>query len=375
MNIEIKKENKRFSFSLKQPQHLYITIEGIELPLFFYGNPYPESADDATYYYKAGQIYEVGTLFLKSNESVYIEDGAIVRGNIHSEKYAENIRIFGMGILDVGCNKDISNNRTILMDCCTNVEIKDITIINTPSWHIMLAGCNKVHIDNVKELGEVCGSDGVDIVGSSEVVVENCFFRNNDDCIAIKAFEGGYYDGEGKIIGNTAPSNWNCKAENILVQNCIFVNDMCGNGLEIGHELQTEEVSNIRFYNLDIIRSEGYGAAFAIHAGDRATVRNITFENIRVEHYSDFLIDFRVMRSRFNHDEERGQIRDVLLKDIYVNKTPDNWGYTLSVIGGWDDNHTVENITFENFYLSEEKVMNADVLELFTKNAKNIIYR
>lgn len=375
LKIDINKEKNRFSFSLNDKQHLFITIKGIELPLFFYGNAYPEPGEGATYYYKAGQIYEVGTLVLESNESVYIEEGAIVRGNIHSNKYAENIKIFGMGILDPSCNKDIDNNRTILMDCCTNVVIKDITIINTPSWNILLAGCQNVYIDNVKELGEVCGSDGVDIVGSSDVVIENCFFRNNDDCIAIKAFEGGFCDGDGNIVGNNAPSNWNRKVENILVQNCIFVNAMCGNGLEIGHELQIDEVSNIRFFNLDIVRSEGYGAAFAIHAGDHAMVRKVIFENIRVEHYSDFLIDFRVMHSRFNHDEERGQIRDILLKDIYVNQTSDNWGYTLSVIGGWDDKHTVENITFENFYLSEKKVMDSDVLELFTKNTKNIIYR
>jgi polygalacturonase len=29
----------------------------------------------------------------------------------------------------------------------------------------------------------VIGSDGIDIVGSRDVLVEGCFLRNNDDCV------------------------------------------------------------------------------------------------------------------------------------------------------------------------------------------------
>lgn len=363
-----------YVLELDGPQHLYLDIEGLEKPILWHGNPEKKKEERATYYYKAGACYSVGTLVLRSGESVYIEEGAVVRGRIQSEKYAENITIGGYGILDAGCVMD-NDSRTILMDCCKNVQIEDITILHTPSWHMMLAGCDGVTVRNVKEIGEVCGSDGVDIVGSRNVLVEQCMFRNNDDCVAIKAFQGGYCDGKGELIGGEAPRGWNQNVEHICVRNCIFLNEMCGNGIEIGHELQIEEVRDIVFQNIDLVRSEGYGAAISIHAGDRATVHDVRFEDIRIENYSDFLFDFRVMKSRFNHDAERGHIRDIFLKNIFVHHTANHQGYTMSVIGGWDEAHKAERIVFEDVYLGAQKLEHADMLELYQRHTDQIVFR
>ena len=376
--LQLKAEQKGdvYSIHLDGPQHLYLDVDGLEKPVLWYGNPVKDMSwgPEATYYYPAGKVYEIGTLIMKSGESMYIEAGAVVRGRVHTEKFAENIHIGGYGILDAGCYQD-NNSRTFLMDCCKNVQIEDITIIHTPSWHMMLAGCHNVHVDNVKEIGEVCGSDGVDIVGSSEVTVENCMFRNNDDCIAIKAFEGGFCDGEGNVIDTAGKSYWDQPVHDILIQNCIFMNEQCGNGIEIGHELQIDEVKDICFRNLDIVRSEGYGAAISIHAGDHATVRDVIFEDIRIENYSDFLFDIRVMKSRFNKDKERGQIDGVLLKNIQVNHKADHLGYTMSVIGGWDEAHKVKNVTFEDVYKKKEKWTEKDMLEIFERHTENIVFR
>lgn len=49
-----------------------------------------------------------------------------------------------------------------------------------------------------------------------------------------------------------------------------------------------------------------------------AVVRDITYENIRIQHYYDKLINFRVMRSMYNKDKERGQIRNIRLK-IFIS--------------------------------------------------------
>lgn len=374
--LEAERVGDSYHLRLPGPQHLYLEAEGLQKPILWYGNP-DKNMDwgkTATYRYEAGKIYDIGTLILKSGESLYVEAGAVIRGRIHTEKFAENIRIGGYGILDGGLYQD-NDSRTILMDCCCSVRIEDITIIHTPSWHMMLAGCDGVRVENVKEIGEVCGSDGVDIVGSRNVTVEGCMFRNNDDCIAIKAFEGGYCDGAGNIIGTRGPSFWNSPVEHIRIRNCIFMNEVCGNGIEIGHELQIDEVKDILFRDLDIVRSEGFGAAISIHAGDHAVVKDVTFENIRIENYSDFLFDFRVMKSRFNKDEERGGINGVLLKNIHVNHKPDHLGYTMSIIGGWDDAHKAENITFEDVYLGETKWGAADMFELYRRYTANIVFR
>jgi hypothetical protein len=370
LDIKSEVEDNRITFKLEENLHLFIQMEGIKLPLFFYGNRRPDYGTDIepTYYFKAGQIYEVGELLLKDNDVIYIEGGAVVKGCIRARN-ASNLKIYGQGVLDGSYFKDErGRRRTIFLDKCTNIEIRDIIIIEPPTWMIMLAGCKKVHIDGIKEIGEVIGSDGVDIVGSTNVLMENCILRNNDDCVVIKSVDRTYPEtGE--------PCGWNNDVREVLVRKCTFINAQGGNAIEIGHELQTDEVSNIKFYDIDIVSVHGHGAALSIHAGDRATVKDIIFENIRVEHYYDKLIDFRVMCSKWNKDKERGQIRNILVKDIYVKEADYNPGYTISVIGGYDSEHTVEDVTFENFYLNDRKIMNATQLDLFTRDAKNITFK
>ncbi len=367
LNLKAEIEHHKATIHLDRDLYLYILIDGIKKPLYFYGNKITnDSPEEATYYYKSGQIYEVGEIHLKDNESLYIEGGAIVVGSIHAEN-ASNIRIHGHGVLD-GSYFANSSHKTILMDKCTKVEIKDVIIIQPPQWMILIAGCNGVHITDVKEIGEVMCSDGADLVGSSNVLIENCIFRNNDDSIAIKAFEDASV-----VTGGTC--GWNRDIDNIEIRHCTFINGGAGNAIEIGHELQIEEVKNIRFIDIDIVCVESFGAALAIHAGDRATVKDVTYENIRIQHYYDKLIDFRVMRSMFNRDEKRGHIRNVKLKNIRVVENIYNPGYSISLIGGYDEEHLVEDIIFDDFYLNDRKVMNPDQLDLHTKHVKNIIFR
>lgn len=198
--------------------------------------------------------------------------------------------------------------------------------------------------------------------------IEDCCLKNNDDCIVVKAADSRGWD-------TSVRHDWARDVENVLVERCVFMNDRAGNVLEVGHELRTSIIRNIVFRDCDSLHCHGNGAVFSIHAGDRATVSNVTFENIRVEHYWAMLVDFRVMRSRFNHDEQRGQIRDVTLRNVDVLQSASNPGYSISVVGGWDKDHTVDGVLFENLVLGGKKVTNGDELDLHTKHAHNIVFR
>ncbi|AZN40317.1 glycosyl hydrolase family 28 protein [Paenibacillus albus] len=343
---------------------LHLAIEGISLPLFFYGNQEGVYDGSATYYFAGGKTYEVGELTLHNGESVYIESGAVVRGSIRSFG-TKGIRIYGQGLLDGSYHRHASEHRTILLYDCTEVQIRDIMMVEPPSWMIMLANCRDVHIDSIKQIGEVVSSDGIDIVGCHDVLIEQCILRNNDDCVAIKSFN---WTKERNGMDLEAAKD----VYNVLVRDCTFVNGRSGNAIEIGHELTTDEVRDVTFQNIDIVSVHGYGAALSIHVGDRAVVRDIRFEAIRIEHYYDKLIDFRVMRSMYNTDEERGRIVDITLKDIEVLVSMYNPGYSISVIGGYDQDHLVENVTFDNFRLGQQKVTSANELDLFTKETRNI---
>jgi polygalacturonase len=254
-----------------------------------------------------------------------------------------------------------------LYERCEKCLVEDVIIINSTCWNIELRGSRDCVVRGVKQIGEVSTSDGIDVVSSQNVLIENCFLRNNDDCVVIKAGKRLYERGKGV--------KWGENVENVLVQNCVLINDNSGNALEIGHELQADEIKDITFRNCDILSVHGWGAAFSINNADRAVVRDVLYEDIRVEHHFTHLINFRVVRSRYGRDAERGHIRNIVMRNIDVTLTPFNAGYTVSHIGGLDADHTAEDITIENLCQDGEKVTDGDQIELFTRHAKNIVFK
>jgi hypothetical protein len=145
--------------------------------------------------------------------------------------------------------------------------------------------------------------------------------------------------------------------------------------LDIGHELRTGSIKNIRFINCDILGVHGFGGVFGIHNADRAIVSDVLYENIRVEHHYNKLIDLKVIKSMWGKDVERGQIRNITFRNIDVALSQYNPGYSVSLIGGFDSEHTVENVTFENFRVNEKVMKSADELDLYIKQASGINFR
>ena len=353
------------SFEISQAQNLCVDIPG-QSPLFIYANPpeisRPDPNDPKVHYFQSGQVYEVGELELKSGETLYIEDGAVVKGWVRAWE-ADNIRICGRGILDGRLEGD-PQTRFVVLERCKNALVEDIIMIEPKSWMLVLGACQGVRVSNLKQIGEVMSSDGIDICGSKDVVIEGCCLLNNDDNIVIKALTL-----KGSRFG------WEEDVENIRVRDCVLWNAACGNAMEIGYELRTTRVSDVVYENIDVLCVHGHGAAFSIHNGDRALVENVRWENIRVEHHYDKLVDFRVVNSRYSKDLERGRIRQVTLKNIRIVRAYYNEGCTVSLISGFDDDKPVEGIAFEDFFFNEKKIMNADELDLHVRNVNDITFR
>jgi hypothetical protein len=359
-------DGNRVSFQLPRPMSVAVEVNGMP-QLYIYANPidsvHPTVSDSNVKYFKAGQVYEVGELQLKNNETLYIEGGAVVRGCIRASS-AKNVRITGSGILDGGYyHKGVDEERSIVFKECENAVIENIIMIEPSSWMIVLGNCQNVRVQSVKQLGFVSSTDGIDIVGSKKIRINDCFLRNGDDCIAIKALNLGKY------------GNFSQDVEDVEVRGCSFISYSGGQALEIGHELRTASISNIRFIDCDILGVHGFGGVFGIHNSDRAVITNILYEDIRVEHYYDKLIDMRIIKSRYFQDQERGQARDIIFRNIAVTVSPYNPGYSVSTIGGYDAKHLIQNVTFDNFTLNGIKVLNADQLDLFTKQSSNIKFK
>ena len=361
---------QELDFTLTKPEYLYIEIDNLPRLFLWVNAPEtdkPDPNDPNVLYYEGGKHHYAGIIELQSNQTLYIEEGAVVTGCVEAY-YQENVCVRGRGILDGSCyDRKLGTARTsILFAHCKDVTCRDLIMIDPSAWMLLPGDCDGVHIHDIKQIGIVMCSDGIDITGSRNVLIENCFLRNNDDCIVIKACN------KDKNAPTAKSRDFRTNVENLEVRNTTLVNAAQGNAIEIGYELAADHVRNVQFHDIDVICVEGHGAVFSIHNGDRACVENITYENIRIEHCYDRFIDFRVLVSRYNEDEERGSIRNLLLKNIHWHVDRFNPGSTISLIGGYDANHTADSIHFENITLGDRKIQDVDELELHTRHASDI---
>lgn len=314
-----------------------------------------EKPKQIDYLFKKGNIYNIETLELKSGETVFIEEGAVVCGRFISNK-ADNIKILGNGIL-MGSFWHIyyENSAESLINIVqgNNIEINGINLVDGGSWHIIIVSSKDVLIDNINILGCVITGDGIDIVGSEDVKITNSFIRANDDCISIKACD--YQDKSG------------CKnAENILVDNCIFWNSEFGNVLEIGYETRCDEIKNIIFRNCIILYCEyegnQSGGCLTIHDADHAYVHDVFYENILIENAQEKFVDLKVLDSKYSADKKRGKIENIYFKNITLTGK-----FPVSIIRGFEMKNELSrpnNINFENIQINGEKVLSANQLRM-----------
>lgn len=386
----------KITFRLTKPGHFSIERNGEHSrPLYVFAAPLetdvPQADAPNVRYFAPGKVYDVGTLTLNSNETLYIAGGAIVRGNIEATD-ARNISIQGRGILDAS---NLNSGRLVRLWRCTNVDIEGITILNSPGWTLVILDCDSVRVRNHQQICWRNGSDGIDLVGTSHARINDCFLRNNDDNIVVKSFSINpktYYSqpGDGRDVTD------------ILVERCVIWNMPWGNALEIGFELRCKTVNNITFRDCDLIHVDR-GAALSIHNGDQATVENITYDDIRVEDAPHKLIDLAVFRSQYSTDrptsgEERtrlymqgawdgvlrvppgqeaqyaagrGCIRTILFRNIAVT----DGQFPYSILYGYDPQHRVENVRFENLTIHGNSIRSAKQGHFSVENTTSIVWK
>lgn len=126
--------------------------------------------------------------------------------------------------------------RMIYLSRCKNVLIRDLTIINSPSWNVHPVLCENVWIEGVSIInpGDSPNTDGIDPDSCKNVRISDCYITTGDDCIIIKS---GY-----KYI----PDHPFAPSENIVVTNCVFGLGHCGVGIgsEVAGGVRNVTVSN-----------------------------------------------------------------------------------------------------------------------------------
>lgn len=257
--------------------------------------------------------------------------GAIVKGLIQVVN-AQNVKVQGRGIV-------IPNRWAGLRI----VNSKNVTIEGVISTQCPTGGSDSVTIRNVKVISSYGWGDGLNVFASNNVLYDGVFCRNSDDCTTVYGTRMGFTGG--------------CK--NITMQNSTLWADVAHPifiGIH-GNTKNPEVLENLNYINIDILdhkeKQLDYQGCLAINAGDNNLIRNVRFENIRIEDFRQGqLVNLRIFfNEKYCTAPGRG-IENILFKDIsYTGENAE-----VSMIIGYDKERKVKNIRFENLTINGEVI-------------------
>ncbi|MBR6739512.1 MAG: hypothetical protein IKM04_00370 [Clostridia bacterium] len=351
-------------------------------------------------YYGPGE-HDVGDLHLKSGQTLFIDEGAVVYATVYAT-HVNDIKILGRGILDHSRCKEkilfeanVENNNAAVSNatreyavnflCCKGVKVDGITIRDALIYNINSMSCEDIFINDIKVIG--CwrfNSDGIHFANCVRGGLSNSFIRTYDDSICVRGFANFEYD---RYLCNEKQEDLLFTCRDILISNCVVWNDW-GKNLQVGTETYSNEITNVRFENNKLIHT--CDIVLAITLVDNAKIHGITFANTLVE-YDDYILKSRIQTSdsdiyedRYDADhasvlshfsvskhfeysmikteEELGYIHDVLVEDLrlYSVQKP------AFVFHGNNPNSSCEDITFTRIYWNGEPISS----EFFNRQTK-----
>ena len=344
-------KGREMTFSIDAPQHLYIEVNNLP-HLAIFANPLeqniPSSQADGVVYYGPG-VHDIGEITLQSNQTIYIAGGAVVNADVRGVD-VENVKIMGRGSL----------NGNLRINTSKNFEVKDIFMRSTRGWTNTITDCYKTVYDNVKVFSYlgVYSLDGINPVSCTNVVINNCFIRTRDDCIAIK----------------TPSRIENSKTDSISVTKCLLVGWMYADGVTLGYELQGGDTKNVYVRDCDIVRARGGGrtgghSAFSIVCDGPSKVSDIYFEDIRVASDIEFNnLELIITDGTLYGKGGIGVIDGVYMKDIYWENATKPF-----IIKGYESQF-IDNVSFQNCYVGGKLITKPEDAEFKMEFAKGITF-
>ena len=325
-------------FLLFQPENVSVEFDGdITNNLLVFTSKPSVKVDEARkmakktkrkFQYFAPGYYTQEKIVVPSNTTVYLEGGSYFTGTFCIED-AENVSIIGRGIARPvngyeGCHVHRSKNVLI-----------DGLILNT----CPVGGSDGVTLHDVRSISHPQWGDGLNVFASSNVLYDRVFCRNSDDCTTAYATRKGF-SGSVRNIRMTNSTLWADVAHPIFI------------GLH-GNPAVGDSIVRLRYENIDIIcQSEpqvDYQGCLAINCGDGTYVKDVTFDNIRIEQiHQGSILQVKVGWNQKYCTAAGAGIENVLFRNVrYYGDLPN-----MSVITGYDQSHKVKNVTFERFKIN-----------------------
>ncbi|MCQ6557445.1 glycosyl hydrolase family 28 protein [Paenibacillus mendelii] len=352
------------SFTLDHPANVSLVLDGNYqgkvLHLFAQApeTNIPGSSDPNIIYFGPG-YHDLGgpgstPIYLASNQTLYIAAGAVVRGRVRANDVS-NVTIRGRGILlnDYTAN-DAHGNITMALNFAANSKVQDIIVNNnTANWTSAVHGSSFLNITNYKGISpKFASSDGFDINSSHDLTFDGLFIRSADDSVAIKG-----------LSDETEP------ARALPIYNIEFKHSQlwsdANNAIGIGAETVAAYVKHIRFQNMDILYNydDRYHpdvlpdrSAINIFALNATHFSDIVFEDIRVEKAKrlinaqmDTSFYFGGLQGNWSWPGEMNGI-------TYRNITSYSDGTNEIKLAGWDNQHQISNVLFENVVINGNQV-------------------
>jgi hypothetical protein len=345
--ISFPQPNHRYiQLKLKTLGHYVIELNGLPPLVLICSAPdanLPNANDPNVIYFGPG-VHEPGRIRVRSNQTVFLDAGAKVYGTIEGS-CVENVRVTGRGHL-YGTKHTDWQKRTygIVFDRSKNITIEKIGIRDCHWWTTNFVLCDNLTIRDINLLSFNKNSGGLMIDSCPNLVARDSLLMSRDDCIAPHALNAA---GNGEVV-----------SDNMLFENLVLYNVVDGNGIRIGASLETSEVCNWTFRNIDVVHRAG-AAVFSDHS-DWATVRNLMFENVTDEATSLSSINMSIARTRYScktgYRDERGRFEGLYFKN-YVS-----CGGKI-VLDGFDRKHSFNNVVFAGCKIGDRLVRSADDIE------------
>ncbi len=286
-------------------------------------------------------------LRVPSNTTVYLAGGAVVEGSLTIAN-ARNVVVRGRGIIDPSrFFLPPAGRATILVNNSTDVGIRDITLLRAQDGGITIADSARVVVANVREITVDHSSDGIDIDASTDVLIDDVFLRTSNDSIAVYATTPWYGHGGTRDVTVRNSTLWADVAHPFLT------------GVH-GDPRGSDVIEQLAVQNVDILEHDEYRGgdlfqgALAINAGDRVTVRDVRFDNVRIEDFSrGQVVNLKVFRNPAYNKRAGLEIERVLFRNVrYEGK-----GDSPSRVTGYTPSRRVAHVTFESLTRNGETVL------------------
>jgi len=323
-------------------------------------------------------------IFLHSNLTLQLDEGALLQARDLSADFANpagrgviafvnasnltNVAITGKGRIDgagarwwppvreakrTNSPEPEVRPRMIIFANCKNVRIQDVTLTNSPSFHLVPRDCTDVVIQGVtiRAPADSPNTDAIDPSTCQRILIDHCTLDVGDDNVAIKS-------------GHNDPAHPNAACADIVVSNCTMLH---GHGMSIGSETNGG-VSNMTVSNCTF-QDTVSGIRIKSDRTRGGLVSNITYRDLTMHNvHNPILITSYYPNIPANDTAQPVTARTPIYKDIHIiNVTSDSTSAAGSIVGLPE--MPAENITLDNVQLTAATglvVRNAKGLQ-FTK--------